>query len=376
MMKRVAPALAALAILGTFIALIADAPTLLFPWILWFLAACALAAWLWPAGRTVVFVLIILGAFVYIGALITDISGGTATAVAAAGVNPEAGEAIYWGKGKCSTCHSLGDRGSAVRGPNHENVCAKATELRVPERQATGAAHIQTATDYLVESIVEPDVYIVEGFQAAMPEVYLPPISLTPEEILAVITYMQAQGCEPDPTAINLPPEVLNAAAAEVEGGAAFNLVVEGDPAAGQALFFDEEGPAACIKCHSVAGEGADVGPELTDVAATQTLEYIYESIMDPSAQIASGGYEPVLVQLMDGALISGIISAEDEATLTIKDKEGVVTTVNKSEIQRERRYPDEPSIMPSNFAELLTVKQVADLIAYLQESGGVAPAE
>jgi len=40
------------------------------------------------------------------------------------------------------------------------------------------------------------------------------------------------------------------------------------------------------------------------------------------------------------------------------------------------RRYPDEPSIMPSNFAELLTVKQVADLIAYLQESSGVAPAE
>src|SRR3972149_7951434 len=134
MMRRIARALAALASLGTFIALIADAPTLLFPWILWFLASCALAAWLWPGGRTVLFVLIILGAFVYIGALITDISGGTATAVAAAGVNPEAGEAIYWGKGKCSTCHSLGDQGSAVRGPNHENVCARARDLRVPER--------------------------------------------------------------------------------------------------------------------------------------------------------------------------------------------------------------------------------------------------
>jgi putative heme-binding domain-containing protein len=372
MMQRIARPLAALACLGTFVALLADAPALLFPWILWFLGAALLAAWLWPAGRTVVFVLVVLGMFVYVGALITDISGGTTVAAAAAGVNPEAGEAIYWGKGKCSTCHSLGDSGSAVRGPNHANVCAIAQSERVPERQAQGASGIRTATDYLIESIVEPDAYIVEGFSAAMPKAYLPPISLTPEEIMAVITYMQAQGCEPDAAAIVLPPAVLAAASAQESGGATFSLVVEGDPEAGQALFFDEASPAACVKCHAVAGEGADVGPDLTDVAATQTREYIFESIMAPSARIAAGGYEPILIQLNDGATISGVVSMEDGTSMTIKDKEGVVTTVNKSDIQRERRYPDEPSIMPSNFGELLTVKQVADLIAFLQESAGV----
>ncbi|HLF87694.1 MAG TPA: c-type cytochrome [Anaerolineales bacterium] len=371
-MKKLARILASLACLSTFIALIADAPTLLFSWVLWFLTAAALAAWLWPGGRTIVFVLVMLGAFVYIGALITDISGGGNTAVAAAGVNPEAGEAIYWGKGKCSTCHSLGDQGSAVRGPNHENVCARARDLRVPERQAAGVAQIQTPTDYLVESVADPNAYIVEGFSGAMPKVYLPPISLNAEEIMAVITYMQSQGCEPDAAAISLPAAILNAATAEVVGGAPFSLVVEGDPAAGKALFFDEAGAAACIKCHTVAGEGAEVGPELTDVAATQTLEYIFESIMNPSAAIASGGYEPILLQLNDGTLISGIISTEDETTVTVKDKEGVVTVTNKSDISREKRFPDEPSIMPANFGELLTVKQVADLIAFLQESAGI----
>jgi hypothetical protein len=49
---------------------------------------------------------------------------------------------------------------------------------------------------------------------------------------------------------------------------------------------------------------------------------------------------------------------------------------VQKSDIQRERRYPDIPSLMPGNFGELLTVKQVADLIAFLQESAGVVPVE
>jgi putative heme-binding domain-containing protein len=141
-------------------------------------------------------------------------------------------------------------------------------------------------------------------------------------------------------------------------------------------LFFDSEGAAACVKCHTVAGEGEQVGPELTDVAGTQTLEYVFESIMAPSAEIAAGGYEPIQVQLGDGTILSGIIQAEDEGTMTLKDKEGVETVVNKSDIKREKRYPDVPSIMPDNFGELLTVKQVANLIAFLQESAGVLPEE
>jgi putative heme-binding domain-containing protein len=375
-MKKLARILAALACLGTFVALVGDLPTLLLPWIVWFLVASALAVWLWPAGKTAVFVLVTLGVFVYIGALVTQISGGAGTTAVAEGVNPEAGEAIYWGKGKCSTCHSLGDRGSAVRGPNHENICAKARDQRVPERQAEGATSVQTATDYLVESIADPQVYLVEGFSGAMPKAYLPPISLTPDEIRAVIVYMQTQGCEPDPAAIELPPEILTAATTEVAAGGPFTLVVEGDPEAGRELFFDAEGSAACVKCHTVAGEGEDVGPELTDVAGTQTLEYIFESIMNPSAQIAPGDYEPIQVQLNDGTTLSGIVKDEDEAIVTIVDKEGVETVVNKPDISRERRYPDVPSIMPSNFGELLTVKQVADLITFLQQSAGVLPGE
>jgi len=375
-MSRLTRLLAALACLGTFVALVADPPTFLLPWIIWFLAASVLAASLWPGGRTVVFVLLILGVFVYIGALVTAISGGEGTAVAAEGVNPEAGEALYWGKGKCSTCHSLGERGSAVRGPNHAGVCGIARDERVAERQAAGAANIQTATDYLVESIAQPQAYIVEGYSGAMPKAYLPPISLTTDEISAVILYLQTQGCEADAAAINLPPEILSAAGAQVSAGGEFTLVLTGDPEAGKALFSDAEGPAACSKCHTVAGEGEQVGPELTDVAGTQTVEYIFESIMDPSAQIAAGDYTPIQVQLNDGTILSGIIKDEDEATVTIKDKEDLETVVNKSDIQREKRYPDVPSLMPGNFGELLTVQQVANLIAFLQQSAGVLPSD
>lgn len=373
---RLLRVVAGLACLASFVALLADLPVVLLPWIFWFLAAAGLASYLWPGIRTWLFVLVMLGLFVYMGALVTQISGGEFQVAAAEGISVEAGEAIYWGKGKCSTCHSLGDRGSAVRGPNHADVCAKARDLRVAERQAEGAGQIQTATDYLIESLAEPDAYIVESFSAAMPKVYLPPISLTADEVSAVIVYLQAQGCAPDPAAIELPAAILNAAAAQVELGAPFTLVVVGDPAAGRALFTDSAGPAGCVQCHTVAGQGGSVGPELTEVAGTQTLAYIFESIMNPSAAIAAGGYEPIQLQLTDGSVLSGVIEAEDDASITLVDKEGTQAVVQKSDIQRERRYPDIPSLMPGNFGELLTVKQVADLIAFLQESAGAVPLE
>jgi putative heme-binding domain-containing protein len=262
-----------------------------------------------------------------------------------------------------------------VRGPNHENICAISQEERVPERQAAGAANIQTATDYLVESMADPNAYVVENFSAAMPKVFQPPISLTPDEIMAVITYMQAQGCEPDPAAIILPAEVLTAAAEGDQAEAPFSLVVEGDPASGRNLFYDDNSPAACGKCHTVAGEGASVGPDLTDLAATQTLAYIFEAILAPSASIA-GGYEPILIQQSNGEQLSGVIDSEDDTTLVIKDKDGAVHEIAKADIARERRYPDEPSVMPANFGDLLTVQQISDLIAFLQESAGVLPVE
>ncbi len=365
---RLAHILAVLACLGTFVALLINPPTfLLLWWIIWFLATFALAAFLWSGRQTMVFVSATLVTFAFVGVWAT-IFGGSGQAAMAESVNPEAGEALYWSRGKCSTCHSMGDRGSATRGPNHENVCGKARDQRLAERQAAGETGIQTATDYLVESIAQPDAYVVEGYSPGMPKVYLRPVSLTPDEIRAVVMYLQTQGCEPDATAINLSSEIIEAARAEAPTEEQFTLVVSGDPAAGQVLFFDAEGPAACVKCHTYAGEGEEVGPELTGVASVQTLEYIFESIMDPNAQIAAGDYEPIQVRLKDKTILPGILRDEDDATVTIKDKEGIETVVDKSDIDRELRYPDVPSIMPDNFGELLTVKQVADLMAFLQQ--------
>jgi putative heme-binding domain-containing protein len=139
---------------------------------------------------------------------------------------------------------------------------------------------------------------------------------------------------------------------------------MEGDPEAGKALFFDADSPAGCAKCHRVGGQGGSVGPELTGLAGRQPPDYILESILFPSKVIASG-YEPVLVKTKDGRFLNGVLRRNDATGVTFVDKDGKTVTVPKADI--EVADTKQPSLMPGNFAEVLTVKDLHDLLAYVQ---------
>lgn len=86
---------------------------------------------------------------------------------------------IMEGKGLCLTCHN----GSA-RFPVLQGVGSRAGS-RVP-----GLSDVE----YLAQSLYEPDTYIVPGFAKGMPAISKPPISLSDDEILAVIAYLQSLG--------------------------------------------------------------------------------------------------------------------------------------------------------------------------------------
>tara|TARA_B100002003_G_scaffold234514_1_gene248522 strand:+ start:488 stop:1474 length:987 start_codon:yes stop_codon:yes gene_type:complete len=302
-----------------------------------------------------VFTIAVVLTFAWVTEIVTNISGLGGVQASVEGVNPEAGEALYWGIAKCSTCHSMGTRGSAIRGPNHEDVYITAGD-RAAE------IGLETPTEYFVRSIAYPEEYVVEGYKAEMPEVYLPPISLQPDQVRAIITYLQSQGGEPDPSAIELPDVILDAAgsAGEAEPFAAY---ADGNAARGETLFFDLDGQAGCASCHTFDGKGGDVGPELTDEATVRPLQYIIESILFPSAVIASG-YEPVLIRTFDGRTLNGVLRAEDDVSLTLVTKEGEEITASKSDI--DRRGEDPPSLMPDNFGDLLTMTDFHDILAFL----------
>ena len=101
----------------------------------------------------------------------------------------EIGKTIFEGKGMCSTCHTIGKTG-ALRFPDLAGIATRAAQ----EREGL------SALDYLVESLYEPEAYIVPGFNAGMPAIGKPPIGLTDQEILTVLAYLQSLGGTPEVT--------------------------------------------------------------------------------------------------------------------------------------------------------------------------------
>ena len=324
--------------------------------------------------RAALFAVAVCAIYIYIGEVITGISGGAKTATTVAGVSPEAGESIFWGKGKCHTCHSVGDQGSAIRAPNlgaHGADFPLPIGLRAEERAKELSQKLGkpfTAADYLVSSHYEPGLYVVSGYKNEMPVVFKPPIALKADEILAVDLYLQSQGGEPDAGALAKSPyfELLKKAAGSQSAATtvAFKPYLPGDPEKGKEIFFDPDSKTPCAKCHTVAGKGGKVGPELTNVAGTRDIPYIIQSVLEPSAEIASG-YEPFLVVTKDGEFIGGVKKTEDDQSVSIADNEGVLHKISKGNI--EKMVQQKKSIMPDNFRDLLTVDEFHNLLAFLE---------
>lgn len=191
------------------------------------------------------------------------------------------GKEIFEGKGICGTCHTIGKSG-ALRFPDLEGIGTRAASRKAG----------YTAVDYLAESLYEPEVYIVEGFSGGMPVINKPPVSLTDDEILTVIAYLQSLGSTPSvtmetklvytggslgggdgaPDAEDLDPEDIESGqailAAAGEGAAPSDLEPAGDTGSASG---GPSGPLVsfgCTDCHFVDQPGNFKGPSLYDVGA------------------------------------------------------------------------------------------------------------
>lgn len=307
--------------------------------------------------KSAVFSLCILGFFVFVCMYVTGLSGGGGGGGGATGINPEAGEAIYWGDGQCHTCHSIGTSGSATRGPNQEGLAARAEE-RAKE------AGLSSGLEYLVESIVNPSAFVVEGYDNIMPKVYDAPIMLEREQIQAVLTYLQTLGGEANVEAVAKFAEKIP----ETSGEAVAPWVppIDVDIKEGELVFFDESRGVTCSKCHVLNGKGAKVGPDLTGIGAVQTPQYLIESVLKPS-EIIVKGFETMYLMTNDGMAYNGLLVSQDE--------EEVVLMVDEDGAMEEYVfYPDEiaqmqkqdVSIMPGNFQDMLTTKEFYGVILFL----------
>ena len=309
----------------SFIAYIARAPAFpiasenLLPWSMWFFIFALANIILWQSVvKLLSFSLMVIWFYAFAASIVPEISTATVD-LSSIERTPdafiEAGEAIFNGKGKCITCHTLDTSAPPGRCPDLTDIAVRAA-TRQPG---------MTAKEYFIESTYEPHKFLVPGYGNIMPPVWKPPISLSELEIETVIAFLQSQGGEVDLTPFE-PPVDIGSAAAVVEE---LLPLLTGDVERGKKVFVEG---AKCIACHTVAGveqpagqtldEGVEVvaAPDLTEIAALNSLRYIEESILVPNAQIVSG-YGSITVKT-GGASIQGTLVTQDNEKITVRVKD------------------------------------------------------
>jgi putative membrane-bound dehydrogenase-like protein len=122
-----------------------------------------------------------------------------------------------------------------------------------------------------------------------------------------------------------------------------------------------------CASCHTLYGQGGKLGPDLTG-SGRADLRYLLENIVDPSA-VVSAEYRMSVLKLKDERVLSGVVVAAAERTVTLRSLTEEVT-IERAEIVSTELMPN--SVMPEGLLDALTAEQVRDLVAYLMHQGQV----
>jgi quinoprotein glucose dehydrogenase len=134
-----------------------------------------------------------------------------------------------------------------------------------------------------------------------------------------------------------------------------------GNAEEGRKIFF-EKAEVSCLRCHKAAGEGGEVGPELTGIITRKDRAYIVQSILRPNAEIAQG-FENLLVTMKNGTAYAGVIKSETKDELVINSPEDGLLKLKLSEIaSREKGL----SGMPEGFGDQLSKLELRNLVEFL----------
>lgn len=135
-------------------------------------------------------------------------------------------------------------------------------------------------------------------------------------------------------------------------------LALAGDARKG-AMVFQQN----CIKCHSIAGLGGGVGPDLSR-AATRSDEALLVSILDPSREV-SYELKTFVVVTTAGQVFTGMIVSDTPSVLTIRSADGKDQIIPRENI--EQQSATDKSMMPEGLERMIAPPALTDLIAFLR---------
>ncbi len=267
----------------------------------------------------------------FLGCILLCIAGMFGIALRAQDKNPFAGNANATKVGEsqfranCAFCHGLGARGGG-RGPDL---------TRAQKRHGNADADLfRTINEGVPGTAMPPNGATQQG------------VGMTEEEVWQVITYIRS---------------VQNKADAQAAGNAAH----------GRELFY---GSAACANCHMVSGKGGRLGPDLTTTGSARSLDYLVESVRNPSKRLAQGiseamkefSQEYLTVTVVDGSgqQYQGSVLNEDNFTLQMIDTREQLHLFDKGKLQSVKE--SRQSLMPAYDQKMLPEKDLQDLLAFL----------
>ena len=229
----------------------------------------------------------------------------------------------------CALCHGLGARGGG-RGPDLTRAQKK-------------HAHNDAEMFQIISNGIPGTAMPANGTNGQG-------VGMTDTEIWQIISYIRSQ---------------------EVKASAK----ASGDSAHGKQLFF---GDGNCSMCHMVDGKGGRLGPDLTGVGGSRTREALIDSIRNPSRRLAWGltestkefpqEYETVTAVTHDGKQVKGVTLNEDSFTVQVMDSGEHIYLLEKNELKSFQKSRE--SMMPKYDVEVLSDKEVDDIVAYLVSVG------
>jgi cytochrome c oxidase cbb3-type subunit 3 len=228
-------------------------------------------------------------------------------------------------RANCSPCHGLGARGGG----------------RGPDLSSGRWTHGST------------DAAIFRTITQGVPGTEMPANGFEDSEIWSIIAYLRSLA----------PPK---------------RPIASGDPVKGKKIFFESAG---CSNCHMVNGRGGLLGPDLSRVAASRSLSYLIDSIRQPDKDLSSGMtdpnnhyglplvYDAVTVVTAAGERISGVARNEDTFSVQLLTSDQNLQFFLKKDVKEV--IHERKSLMPPYSEDVLSARQLQDLIAYLETLRG-----
>lgn len=135
---------------------------------------------------------------------------------------------------------------------------------------------------------------------------------------------------------------------------------LEASPDRGKRIF---TGKLACADCHSTNAGDENGYPNLADLSVRRSAAEIVTSILEPSREFARG-YETVVVQTLDGEVITGRVDENElELDTVAVSNNGLMRVIPRNQIYVVRHGKSD---MPEGLVNDITAQEFADLVAYL----------